>query len=179
MTALIVNLFGGPGAGKSTAATGVFYKLKLQGYNVEYVHEYAKGVVWEKSFGKLNNQLYIFGQQHQRQFRCSDQVDIVITDSPIILGMVYADEYGCLSKPLEELIRHEFRNQTNLNVVLQRNHAYDEAGRYQNEEEAHKIDRKIYETLALDDHPYHVIETGEDLCDNIITLIKQAVPTQG
>ena len=171
--ALIVNIFGGPGAGKSTAATGVFSKLKVQGYNVEYVHEYAKGVVWEKSFGKLNNQLYIFGQQHHRQFRCSDQVDVVITDSPLILGIVYAEEYGALSQPLEALIHHEFSEQDNLNLVLNRQHKYDQTGRSQDESEALHIDANIYKVLETAQYQYHELNTNESLCNDIIRLIKE------
>ena len=30
---LLINIYGGPGAGKSTAAAGVFYELKKNGYD--------------------------------------------------------------------------------------------------------------------------------------------------
>ena len=172
---LIVNIFGSPGSGKSTCATGVFHKMKMEGYSIEYVHEYAKGVVWEKSFAKLNNQLYIFGQQHHRQFRCADQVDILITDSPLILGMVYAEEYGNLSEPLADLMRHEFRNQNNLNVVLKRNHEYDTTGRVQDEKGALHLDKKIISLLDAGGHSYYSYETGDDLCDNVVALLKREV----
>jgi hypothetical protein len=39
---VVVNLFGGPGTGKSTTASGVFYHLKRDNRNVELVQEYAK-----------------------------------------------------------------------------------------------------------------------------------------
>lgn len=34
---LVVNLFAGPGAGKSTGAAYIFSKLKMLGYDCEYV----------------------------------------------------------------------------------------------------------------------------------------------
>lgn len=39
----VVNLFAGPGSGKSTTAAGIFYILKSE-YNIncEYVSEYAR-----------------------------------------------------------------------------------------------------------------------------------------
>ena len=40
---LVVNLFGGPGVGKSTLRAGVFHKLKLKLLNVEEVIEFVKG----------------------------------------------------------------------------------------------------------------------------------------
>ena len=36
---LIINMFAGPGAGKSTTEEELFYKLKHDGYNVELVIE--------------------------------------------------------------------------------------------------------------------------------------------
>ena len=46
---LVVNLFGAPGAGKSTGAAYIFSKLKMSGINVELVTEFAKDKVWEES----------------------------------------------------------------------------------------------------------------------------------
>ena len=40
-----INLFGSAGAGKSTTALGVAHNLKINGYKVEYVSEYAKQLV--------------------------------------------------------------------------------------------------------------------------------------
>ena len=35
----VINFYGGPGSGKSTAAAGLFYKMKLGGYSVELTDE--------------------------------------------------------------------------------------------------------------------------------------------
>lgn len=43
--ALIIDLIGGPGSGKSTTAAGLFYKLKKLGYNCEMSLEFAKDKV--------------------------------------------------------------------------------------------------------------------------------------
>ena len=39
---LVVNLFGGPGTGKSTMMAGIFAKLKSLGYDCEMCVEFAK-----------------------------------------------------------------------------------------------------------------------------------------
>ena len=46
---IVVNLFAGPGAGKSTGATYIFSKLKMLGIDAEYVSEFAKDKVWEEN----------------------------------------------------------------------------------------------------------------------------------
>jgi len=60
---LIVNLFGGPGTGKSTLCADLFAKLKWRHTNCEMALEFAKDKVWEESFKVLDNQIYIFGQR--------------------------------------------------------------------------------------------------------------------
>ena len=83
---LVVNLFGAPGAGKSTGAAYIFSRLKLAGINAELVTEFAKDKVWEESKAVFQNQAYIFGKQYFRISRVQDKVDVVITDSPILLS---------------------------------------------------------------------------------------------
>ena len=46
---LVVNLFAGPGTGKSTAAAQIFQALKWQRFSCELVTEFAKEKVWEES----------------------------------------------------------------------------------------------------------------------------------
>lgn len=60
----VINLFGGPGAGKSTLAALLFHHLKIRGLSCEMALEYAKDKVWEESYSTLHNQIYVFGKQH-------------------------------------------------------------------------------------------------------------------
>ena len=46
---IIVNLFAGPGAGKTTGAWYISAKLKMAGADVEYISEFAKDKVWEEN----------------------------------------------------------------------------------------------------------------------------------
>ena len=65
---LIVNLYGGPGSGKSTGAAYLFAKLKMAGVDAEYVTEFAKDKVWEGNQEAFRCQFYITGK---RTFRIS------------------------------------------------------------------------------------------------------------
>ena len=85
---LVVNLFGAPGAGKSTGAAYVFSQLKIKGVNAELVTEFAKDMTWEKNKKALTNQVYMLGNQLQRIYRCQDEVDVIVTDSPILLNIL-------------------------------------------------------------------------------------------
>ena len=51
----VINLFAGPGTGKSTTAAGLFYKMKSKGYMVELVTEFAKDLVYQESFFRLKD----------------------------------------------------------------------------------------------------------------------------
>ena len=53
---LVVNLFGVPGAGKSTGAAYIFAMLKMYGINAELITEYAKDKVWEENTQAFKNQ---------------------------------------------------------------------------------------------------------------------------
>ena len=97
---LIVNLFAGPGAGKSTGAAYIFAKLKMAGIDCEYVSEYAKDRVWQDDQFPLQHcQLYVIGKQCLKIERLLGKVDVIITDSPIALGSMYTDE-----KPYEDVV---------------------------------------------------------------------------
>lgn len=86
---IIVNLFGAPSSGKSTTRAGIFHELKLLQVNCEEVYEYAKNLTWEQRFRTLECQPYVFGKQLYRIETLMDQVDVIITDSPVLLSAFY------------------------------------------------------------------------------------------
>ena len=50
---VVINLFGGPGAGKSTCAMEICSELKKHGLSADYVQEYAKELVYENHMDLL------------------------------------------------------------------------------------------------------------------------------
>ena len=86
---LIVNLCGGPGCGKSTAAAYISYYLKKSGVNCELATEFAKDMTWEMNLTALDCQPYIFGEQCWKIDRCKDKVSVIVTDSPLFLSAAY------------------------------------------------------------------------------------------
>ena len=141
---LVVNLFAGPGSGKSTGSAFLFAYLKLMKVNVELVTEFAKELAWEgdKEF-MANNQVYITGQQIRRMNRLIGKVDVIITDSPIELGALYTD-----SSLLKDLCYSEGRKwERRLDFFVNRVKPYNPSGRNQTLEEALILDEKICMTV--------------------------------
>src|ERR1700751_1971546 len=87
--ALICNIFGGPGVGKSTTAARIFVGLKDLGINTELATEFAKDKSWEGAHSTLACQPYITGTQIWRIERLAQAgVAVIVTDSPPLMGSV-------------------------------------------------------------------------------------------
>lgn len=168
----VINLFAGPGVGKSTTCAALFAELKYCNYNVEMITEYAKDAVWEKRGPKvLEAQEYVFGKQSFRQSRVASEVDFVVTDSPLLLSVIYAkDDY---LKNLSALVLEKFNQFENLNIFLKRNKPYNPKGRIQNEEEAKEMDRKILALLNEMEIPFYELVFSRDNPDKIIGFMKE------
>lgn len=146
---LIVNMFGGPGTGKSTTATEVFAKLKKQHVNAEYVNEFAKELTWQKRFDDLRCQPYVFGVQLKKMIDVIGQVDVVITDSPIFLSAIYVNDFYPSSFTTAAIDTFIMLDKTypTLNFFIDRQKKYNPIGRNQSEDEAKAIDNKILNLL--------------------------------
>lgn len=158
---LVVNLFGAPCTGKSTAAAYIFSRLKMHGINVELVTEYVKDMVWEENKTCLNNQPYIFGQQSYRLSRCADKVDVIVTDSPLLLSILYNPD-KTIAEPLNELVMRVFNSYNNLNYVLTSDFLYDPHGRIHNEEECEVIQQDIVKLLTDNELYYTCVDPVDD-----------------
>jgi len=143
---LVVNLFGPPGAGKSTGAAYVFAKLKMAGVNAELVTEFAKDKVWEESKGAFENQAYIFGEQYFRISRLNGKVDVVVTDSPILLSGFYNSD-DVIDAELDAIVGKAFDTYKNFNVYVERTKPYNPVGRLHSEAESDEIDVRLTEFL--------------------------------
>ena len=163
---LVINLFGGPGCGKSTTMARLFADLKSQGMNVEMVSEFAKDLVYELRQETMKDELYIFAKQQHRIFRVNGKVDIIITDRPLLLTNIYVslylpnDEY---SINLQKLVRSTFKTFNNINIVLDRTgieYKGDEA-RLQSLKESEEIDEMTKDELNVSNEEYYNIQTND------------------
>jgi len=166
MKTLCLNLFGGPGTGKSTTAAGVFAHLKWMGVNCEMALEYAKDCVWDKSRNLLDNQIFIFGQQHHRIWRLLGQVDVIISDSPLLHSIIYDSSSNPHFAPM---VLAEHKKLLNLNIFLQREKPYQQIGRLHSEEQAREIDSRTIDLLEHVEEEFLTFPANE----NSIPLIAE------
>jgi len=167
---LVVNCLGGPGTGKSTMAASIFSALKWNCINCELVSEFAKDLVWEKRHKTFENQIYIFGKQHHKIYRLVGQVDIIVTDSPILLTPIYdLEKRECL----KQLVLNEYHKVSNLNIFLNRKKIYQPIGRNQNEDDAKLKDVEIKNFLKENNIPFFEITCETPSIPVIMALIKE------
>lgn len=149
---IVINCLAGPSSGKTTIAAELFVALKKKGYNVEYLQEYAKQLVWLKEFDVLNNQQYVSHQYYKTIKAMDGVVDYIILDSSLLNGLYYnrnnLDNLSNVDKT-EKLILEYYNCFTNLNFFINRlKHIdYETAGRIQSEDEAKAIDTHLIKIL--------------------------------
>jgi hypothetical protein len=157
---IVVNLFGAPGAGKSTGAAEVFAALKKSGVNAELILEFAKDKTWEHNAKALSVQEYVFGKQSYRLARCRDDVDVIVTDSPLPLSIIY-NTNPALDINFERTVINIFHTYENMNYYVSRVKPYNPKGRNQTEEESDALASPIKELLYENCIPFVEIN-GDD-----------------
>lgn len=147
---LVVNLFGAPGAGKSTLALIVAGLLKSEhpGLTVECPDEIAKLVVYDESPKALRCQIYIAGRQFWQVARCEGHADIVVCDSPILLSPVYGTEHGQTVPPsFFDVCAHYHAAFPSLNYFVMRTHQFETRARVHDASDELRLGNKISEAL--------------------------------
>lgn len=142
----VINLWAGPGAGKSTTAAGLFARMKNAGKRVELVTERAKELVYENSDSLLHNQLLLLGEQDQRLRRLIGKVDYAITDTPLPLSIIYAPKVF-QTDWFKKVALGVFDTYDNVNVQVLRTKVYQKYGRTQDYKEARELDAKVFKLM--------------------------------
>lgn len=69
---IVVNLFGGPGSGKTVCSWIIAAELKKRGFTAEYVPEYAKELVWDNEMQLLDGSL-----ENQKKFYVNRNTELI------------------------------------------------------------------------------------------------------
>jgi adenylate kinase family enzyme len=168
---IVINLYGGPGTGKSTTAAGIFHNLKLANFNVEVASEWIKEKVWADLGNVGKNQLYVFAKQHNRIWILNGKVEYIITDSPLALSYHYGKVSG---EPDEffQLVYKKIQYFNNIHIFLNRTKEYNSSGRFQNEIQAKKIDEDLKRILlTMIQGPIFQIDSDENTAKAISSEI--------
>jgi len=177
MQTKIINLYGGPGTGKSTLAARVYAELRTRGCGAELVTEYAKELVWLGRIAEMEDQLSIFAQQHRRILRVYHQVEYIVTDAPLLNSLIYQPK-GYPPEFEAMVIAFVRRLPNQKNFILRRRHPYEQNGRLQGELDATVLDGIVEERIGAllgTNHNRHlrIISADQDPLTAIMMEIDQ------
>ena len=175
---IVVNLYGGQGTGKSTTMAGIFHYLKNNGVDCEMTPEFAKECVWEGRKETFQDELYLFAKQNHRLQRVNGKVDVVITDHPLLMGMVYNDYYKpisdvCWNQSFGDLVFNTYYQYNNVNYMLERVKPYNPNGRNETEDEAKSFDKLFVSYLNKFNIPYATVPADKNAAELIGESILQ------
>jgi deoxyadenosine/deoxycytidine kinase len=175
----IINLFGGPGIGKSSIAAGLTYKLKKQHITCDNPYEFPKLLAWDENHSAIRDQLFVLANQHRGIVKSYGKVDYIILDSPILLSLTYKSFYKSNEYPatlygesFDNMVLDIYNRYDNINIVLKRSEGkHNNSERYQNLEESIQLDSVIEDSLKNNDLPYHTVNVDGKTVKNILKLI--------
>ena len=178
----IINLFGGPGAGKTTLAYYLAYRFKQAGFRAELVGEAAREILYDRNppatggtaAQLLDNQLMITGQQAERIKRLERHgIEIAIADSPLFMGLLYVNDTDMRRSLWQAINTFQNAMPTPINVFCRRTAGqYDKESRAQSETEAILIDNRILKTFDFDPTSSFVHRWGQE-ADTFAYLLQE------
>lgn len=162
----VIELYGGPGCGKSTTAAGLFYLMKLKGHSVELVREYVKNWAWDGRKINTFDQPYLVGKQFHYESLLYNKVDYIVTDSPVWLCAMYESLYQktnyCYSIIDASCRLAEKHGVTRSSFLLTRRKDYVAKGRYETLEQAKVVDAHIRGFLQGHSIDFSVIDNSDE-----------------
>lgn len=167
---IILNFTGAPGAGKSTGAAYVFAKLKMLGIDAELATEFAKDKVWEENPTPFKNQAYIFGKQSYRLSRVTGKVEVIVTDSPLLLSIIYNNDER-LTENFNEMVKDVWHSYKNKTYFVHRVKPYNPNGRHQTEAESDALSQDILELFESNNVPITHINGCQEDYDKVVLEI--------
>lgn len=144
---IVINIYAGPGAGKSTLTCALFAEMKIQQKSVELVREYVKTWAWRgQTIGRWD-QVYLYAKQLRAESALYGKVDYLIADCPLGLNAVYEQVYPTRdgSRTMLQLfndirLQQQSEGIRHLDLLIQRTKPYVQEGRYEDEQAAREVD---------------------------------------
>ncbi len=174
----IINLFGAPSAGKSTAMLGLTYQMKMMGLSVENTPEFFKEMIYEDGKADLfGGQLYVLGEQNRRIARLVGKNDFAVTDCPLpLIGFYTSEDYVLGFKDFVKNLNDKYNN---INYLILRKHEFENEKRVHGEDAAKKIEEDLPIYLNNLGINYKTFESSSNLVEDLINdLIKNNIITK-
>jgi RecA/RadA recombinase len=88
---VLINVYGGPAAGKTTTAATIFAHLKQTGRHAELCLEYAKELVYTSQLHDADEVTILREQVRRHVVYLRGEVDYVVTDAPLLQKVGYME----------------------------------------------------------------------------------------
>lgn len=144
--ALVINMYGGPGRGKSTTAYKLIGLLKHNDYKSELVTEYVKHSAYIGNNFEIQDQIFLLAQHNHRLRILEQQVDIIVTDGSLLNTLAYCTRDD--QKVERDLSMELYNRYDNIGFIVPRKTNYMRYGRSQTKEEAMDLDTKIFDAIS-------------------------------
>jgi hypothetical protein len=132
-------------------------------------HEFAKEKVWEESYAVLQDQVYVFAKQLHTLRRLIGKVDVIITDSPITLSLIYGKNE---SQSFRDFVIDTNSQLWTINFFLRRRKKFNPIGRLQTLEQSIEKDNEIESFLKENYIAYESIDADGTAVDKIVNRIR-------
>lgn len=156
----LINIFGGPGVGKSVLAAELYIQFSKKNICSEYVGEFAKELVWSKRLELLSNQVYVTSGQIAKMAPLG-QCHVVITDSPVLLGLAYSSKeaLGEVNSLIANFRKWKIDKKICVkNIYLKRDREkFEQNGRIHNLQESIEKDNQIMQLLVDNNIDFKIV----------------------
>ena len=171
----VINLFGAPGAGKSTTMLDLTSDLKLMGLSVENTPEFYKELILEDSHkAEFGGQLYILGEQNRRLARLEGKNEFAVTDCPLpLIGYYTPEDY---IPGFNLFVNNLYNRYDNINYFILRKHEFEKEKRIHSEEQSDNIADELLEMLDKEKIKFKVFNSCHEICALIIEdLVREKI----
>ena len=176
----VINLFAGPGGGKTATGLELAGLMKKIGMSCEYAPEAVKSHVWDNNQRALSCQPKIFGDQLNELHKLDGKCDFIVTDSPLTINLLH-NGFG-VTQNYKNWIVEIFNMFDNINILItvdRETHKYEESGRYESKERAAEMDIENNKMLIENNIPFVVFKLHENTAQNICNYIRATYTSDG
>lgn len=159
----IIEFFGGPGSGKTTAASYCFSYFKRRGVECEFTREYAQEAIYAQQRYQLSSQFIVCANQYRKYTEQAEAgTQLLFSDTSLLLSQVYGAHHEA-NALLVPLLKHLYRDFETIKVFVKRRKEFRTQGRIHNEAQSRELDILMRSKLGPFDYEIDGDEVGTEM----------------
>ncbi|RAZ46156.1 AAA family ATPase [Campylobacter hyointestinalis] len=174
MNKLVINIYGSPGAGKSTLAKNLKKCMREKRIDVGLISEFATELIENNQKEKLKDQPYVTKGQMLNIAKVLKEYDIAISDSPIELGKFYCDPRD--EQRTNELIKkckNMYKSIFFLKLDEQAKQDYTMESRVHTYAQSQKLQERMLTSSILRDETFMIIDRNTQIKE-VLKMIEKS-----